>query len=178
MSVSIFSKTIKSIKLLLAMVSIGLVTQSVMAGDENPSGVLQGTGEYVADYISFPFLGAALVSGSLEGAITLSESQGTGLFDGVTFSMKCIVTAVIEPGEVPIIESLCTGWDAAGDAVYITAERQGLIGEGHSGQGRMTLEGGTGKYENAIFTACPYQVTYGANGQVTIAIQQCAWETL
>ena len=136
------------------------------------SGTFEYISSFTSHYITFDHGDATVIGGPIDGTQTISASSG-GIFkvgDSTTFVCLVFVkkTATGIDNESP-----CTSTDSSQDQMFTLARRRaGDMNAG--GQGRLEIQGGTGKYAG-ITGSCTYHATY-LPGNRAVTVSQCQWQ--
>ncbi|MCY4259590.1 MAG: hypothetical protein OXC91_04930 [Rhodobacteraceae bacterium] len=158
----------------------GLTLAFLLGAFGSTPGLAQKSGEfrllqsYVHNYETVEHSDESFIGGLIRGTSTIVESSGDPFTEGMSASARCLVF-VSETVDLSVVNAPCTITDTDGDELYLVANRGiGGVGEGNSGAGRWSMEGGTGKYAN-ITGACSYRVEYFPDNFL-VTYSQCRWE--
>ena len=138
------------------------------------SGEFASIGGFVRDYTEIDHAGGTVVGGSIDGAVTVTESSGEPFAVGAHSNAMCVVYGKTSDAGIDL-EAPCALTDADGDKLYLVSRRGvGDVEAGGGGVGAMTLEGGTGKYAG-LSGSCDYETDY-LPGDRLVTQWRCAWE--
>ncbi len=150
----------------------GLVwsAQGVLAQE---SGSFSAIATYVRDFTAVEHADGTYFAGSMEGSVTTLASSGEPFAEGGHSLSTCVVYGKRSAAGVDL-QTACNITNAAGDTLYLLAERRaGSVDAGGGGQGMLQLAGGTGGYAG-LAGECAYETSYLANNQV-VTTTECAW---
>ena len=135
------------------------------------SGTYEYIGSFTPNYITFEHGDQTIIGGPIEGARTISASSGGPFTVGESQTIQCLVF-VKKTARGIDNESPCTLTDSSQDKLFTVARRRaGDMDTG--GQGRMEIQGGTGKYAG-ITGSCTYRTTY-LPGNWATTMAKCEW---
>ena len=155
---------------LAAVTGMLWAAQGVLAQE---SGSFSAIATYVRDFTAVEHADGAYFGGSLEGSTTILASSGDPFVAGGHSLSTCVVYGKRSAAGVDL-QTACDSTDAAGDTLYLLAERRaGSVDAGGGGQGTLQLAGGTGGYAG-LAGECSYETAYLANNQV-VTTTECAW---
>ena len=116
--------------------------------------------------------GNSILGGTSIGTFVIPKGSGEPFTEGSFGQAECIPLVKKGPNSIDV-ESHCTFTSSPDDKLFGFFKRKsGDIAAGTGGQGRLELQGGTGKYKG-ISGSCPYKTNYMQTTVVTFA--HCEW---
>ena len=159
-----------------SMVTVAITATGVALGTGTAlaeEGSFRGLKIQVQDYTMIDHAEGQIAAGSLTGTLTILESSGAPFMEGAHSINRCLVLARTSSAGLDL-NAPCTMTDSDGDHLYMEAlRRSGDIEAGGGGDGRFTLQGGTGKYAG-LSGDCPYETEYLA-GERVVTEMNCTW---
>jgi hypothetical protein len=157
------------LKVIIACAAVLLAAPEVSLAD---SGTYEYISSFTSHYITFEHGDETVIGGPIEGTQTISSSSG-GIFNiGDSSTFECLVF-VKKTARGIENESPCTSADPSQDKMFTVARRRaGDMSTG--GQGKIEIQGGTGKYAG-IKGSCTYRATYLPGNRAT-TVAKCEWQ--
>lgn len=148
--------------LLLAMPQVALAD----------SGTFEEVSSFTTHYITFEHGDETIIGGALDGTRTIISSSGGPFVKGDSSTTECLVFVRKTANGIDN-ESPCTFTDGSQDKLFTVARRRAGNMEA-GGQGKIEIQGGTGKYKG-ITGSCSYRVTYLPGNRAT-SVHTCDWQ--
>jgi len=152
-----------------SLAALLLATPQVALAD---SGTFEEVSSFTTHYITFEHGDETIIGGTLDGTRIIISSSGEPFVKGESSITECLVFVRKTANGIDN-ESPCTFTDSSQDKLFTVARRRAGNMEA-GGQGKIEIQGGTGKYKG-ITGSCGYRVTYLPGNRAT-SVHTCDWQ--
>ncbi len=154
---------------IVSLAALLLVTPRLAFAD---SGTFEEVSSFTTHYITFEHGDETIIGGTIDGTRTIISSSGGPFVKGDSSTTECLVFVRKTANGIDN-ESPCTITDGPQDKLFTVARRRAGNMEA-GGQGKIEIQGGTGKYKG-ITGSCSYRVTYLPGNRAT-SLHNCSWQ--
>ena len=154
----------------LIPIGVCVISTAASAGD---SGTYEAVGSLATTLTTLEHGDETVIGGGGTGISTITKSSGAPFVEGSSGAVQCISYGTRSRAGFQI-EARCTGTYTSSDKVYTVSTRKtGDVTSGSSGEGRIEIVGGTGKFAG-ITGACQYKIDF-LPGNHTVSRSKCEW---